>query len=224
MRNRYYQLSKKEQRIFYVRLIAVSLFALLCIARVLLFINPKALILVVFFIPLILSIIAPFFDIPGLVKQGKLTYHSLFLLAEQEKAQVIKIHSASLFDYYFVFEKDMSKQTRTQLVLLESLKGLRDLALQTDDPIKIQGTSYIINERTANKVGLQKVPTNEIQRLILAFNYIPLLISLSLVKKSLVFPNLNQVKTFEGNVSTIKERLPFINHLIEKLENNRQSA
>jgi hypothetical protein len=161
---------------------------------------------------------APFFDVPSLIKREKLTYYSLFMLAEQEKDKIIKIHGGTLFDYYFVFQEKMTKKERTRIVLLEYLRGLRNLAESTNEDIKIQGTSYIINERTANKLGLKKVSINGLQNLILIFNYINIVLSISLVKKSLCFPNLKKIQTFEGEIIDIKRRQDFINNIIEKLE------
>ena len=78
--------------------------------------------------------------------------------------------------------------------------------------------SYIINERTANKLGLKKVTTNGYQALLLLLNYIPLTISISLVKKSIHFPKLKNIKTFQGTIIDIRERKAYLNRLIEKIE------
>lgn len=218
MNNRYFQLSDKEKRKFQIKLLLSSLIATLSIGILLFLINPKLTFLIVIIIPIVISIIAPFFDVPSLIEKKKLRYYSLFLLAEQENDKTIKIHGGTLFDYYFVFQAQMTKQERTKIVLLEYLKGLRDLAKNIDEDVKIQGTSYIINERTANKLGLKKVAVNGLQNLILCFNYINLVLSMSLVKKTIVFPNLSKIQTFEGKIIDIKKRAVFINNLIEKLE------
>ena len=52
----------------------------------------------IFAFPLVISIIAPFFDIPSLKKSGKLIYHSPLFLTERKKNGVIKIHGGTLFD------------------------------------------------------------------------------------------------------------------------------
>lgn len=218
MNNRYFQLPIKEKRKIHIKLLLSSLFIVVSIGIILYVIDPKYLLLIALIIPILISIIAPFFDVPSLVEKRKLKYYSLFLLAEQEENKTIKIHGGTLFDYYFVFHKEMTKQERKKVVLLEYLKGLKHLVHDSEEDVKIQGTSYIINERTANKLGLKKISTNGIQNLILIFNYINILISISLVNKSIVFPNLNKVQTFEGKVSDIKQRNSFINNLIEKLE------
>ncbi len=220
MNNRYFQLSDKEKRIFHFKLVSICLFSILIIGVIIITISPKFSFTIILVVAIAISIIAPFFDVPSLIEKGQLKYYSLFLLAEQEKDKTIKIHGGTLFDYYFVFQKEMTQQERTKIVLLEYLKGLRNLVENTNESIKIQGTSYIINERTANKLGLKKVSTNGIQNLILLFNYFNLILSISLVKKSIVFPNLRKIKTFEGKIIDIKKREIFINKLIKKLEKN----
>jgi hypothetical protein len=142
------------------------------------------------------------------------------LLAEREKNNRIKIHGGTLFDYYFVFRREMTAQERTRLVLLEYLKGLRNLAQATTANVTIQGTSYFLNERTANKLGLRKVTTDRMQQLIMLFNYVNIMLSLSLVKRSIVFPSLNRLSTFEGKAIDLQKSILFLNELIAKLEGN----
>ena len=218
LKNQYFLLSKKEQKLFQIKLAAISIAIIILLGMVLFFVNTKLLFLLLFVISIVISMIAPFYDIPSLVENGQLKYHSLFLLAEKEKKEVITIHGGTLFDYYFVFSKEMTNRERTKLVLLEYLKGLKNIIKNTNENTIIQGTSYIINERTAHKVGLKKVNTNGIQNLILLFNYFNLMVSISLVKKSIHFPNLKNIQTFEGQISAIKSRELFIDKLIDKLE------
>ena len=220
MTNRYFQLSDKEKRTFHLKLVLISILLILTIAILTILIAPQVALINIIVIAIIISIIAPFFDIPTLIEKGKLKYYSLFLLTEEEKNKTIKIHGGTLFDYYFVFQKNMTAQERRKIVLLEYLKGLQKLVETTNDDVNIQGTSYIINERTANKVGLKKVETNGIQKLILLFNYINIMLSISIVKKTIVFPHLGKIKTFEGKISDIKQKGIFIHKLIEKLEKN----
>lgn len=39
----------------------------------------------------LITLLAPFVDVPGMVKAGKLTYHSVFLLAEAPKDGVLNL-------------------------------------------------------------------------------------------------------------------------------------
>ncbi len=218
MSNRYFQLSNQEKKTFQVKLILLSLVFIILSGVLIATMSLKFSFLIVVVIALIISVVAPFFDVPTLVEKGKLTYHSLFLLAEEEKDRLIKIHGGTLFDYYFTFPEDMSGADRTKLVLLEFLKGLKHLIETTDDKVELQGTSYIINERTASKVGLETARVDAAQLLILGFNYLNLMISMSVVKRAVHFPNLSNVKTFRGSIAAVKARESYIDSLIEKLE------
>jgi len=74
----------------------------------------------------------------------------------------------------------------------------------------IKGTTYILNDRTANKIGLKIIKTNITQKLILIYNYVNLLISNSIAKRKISFPKLNKIKTFESDLNELIERKIFI--------------
>ena len=171
MENRFYTLTKKEKNGFLLKLGGLALAINVILAIGLLTIDLTLFPLCIFILVITLSLIAPFYDVPPLVQKGHLTYQSLFLLTEKEKQGVIKIHGGTLFDYYFVLNDEMSGEERTNLILSEYLKGLLNLINNEQEDILIRGTSYIINERTAQKVGLKKVNTDLVQTLILVFNY-----------------------------------------------------
>lgn len=121
-----------------------------------------------------MSIIAPFFDTPSLAKQGELIYYSPLFLTEKGKNGVITMHGGTLFDYYYVLDRTLNGTQRTKLIIKGYLDGLLNLIEEYEGKvpnlIKIKGTSYIINERTANKIGLKKVKTSLLQSFILGFN------------------------------------------------------
>ena len=218
--NSFYNLSKKEQGIFQLKLAGISLGIILFFGLILFIIDKYLLLALPILLGVIITVIAPFFDVPSLIENGKLKYYSLFFLVEKAHKGIIKIHGSTLFDYYFVLNKEMTSKHRTKLVLLEYLKGLQNLVQNTNEDVIIQGTSYIVNEKTANKVGMKKVQINAIQVFILCFNYVNLMMSLSLVKKGLQFPKLKNIHTFQGSVSDIRTKEKYINQLIDKLERN----
>lgn len=220
MNNRFFQLSKNGQRRFQFKIILVTVLGLLTFGIFLFLISPKLIYLCIFLVPIIMTIIAPFFDVPAQVEKGDLKYYSMFFFAEKLKKGVIKIHGGTLFDYYFAFSSEMTQREKTKLVLLEYLKGLNELIQTTEENIRIQGTTYFINEKTANRLGLKKVATNEGQKLILWFNFINITLSMSIVNQKLVFPNLSNIMTFEGKVKDLKKKEEFIQNLIKNLSNH----
>ena len=171
---------------------------------------------------IVLSIIAPFFDTPSLKKSGNLIYHSLLFLSEKPKNGVIIIHGGTLFDYVFVLDKKMNGTQRTKLILQQYLQGLLNFIEQYEinknDNLKVRGTSYIINENTAERIGFKIKKTDFVQKLILTFNYFNILVSSSVAKKKVSFPNLNDTKTFEATLIDLVERKEYISNLNSKLK------
>ncbi|MEP2024921.1 MAG: hypothetical protein ABJH98_05965 [Reichenbachiella sp.] len=170
---------------------------------------------------LVLSIIAPFIDMPSAKQSGKLRYHSLLFISEKPSNGVIKIHGGTLFDYVFVIDKNLNGKQRTNLIIQQYLDGLLNLIQAKDDKtenIKVRGTSYIINKRTAERIGFKVTGTDYIQKLILTYNYFNILITYSIAKGKLSFPKLTDTKTFETSMNDLVKRKAYISSLNEKLK------
>ena len=217
LRHRFYQKSKREQHQIQLW-IGLGAFTVLLAASFISWITGIYLISFLIF-PITLSIIAPFFDTPALKKSGKLMYHSSLFLSEKPKDGLIKIHGGTLFDYVFVLDRKMNGRQRTNIILQQYLEGLLSLIDEHDKTqnMKISGTSYIINKRTAERVGFTVTKTDTIQKFILMFNYFNVLITYSIAKGKLSFPKLNRTMTFEANLNVLIERKTFIRQLNEKL-------
>jgi hypothetical protein len=172
-----------------------------------------------------LSLIAPFFDIPALQKKGDLKYYSLLFLAEKPKNQSIKIHAGSLFDYYFVLDRSSTPQQRKAFIMEQFLSGLLNFieAQQTHKHLKVRGTSYIINARTAEKIGFKPQKTDALQLLILSYNYFNLVVANSLAKGKLSFPKLNRTISFEADISALNERKTSIQNLRDRLKRSQKA-
>ncbi len=84
--------------------------------------------------------------------------------------------------------------------------------------LKLRGTSYIINESTAERIGFTITKTDFVQKMIITYNYFNILISSSIAKDKLSFPNLNDTKTFEATLIDLVERKEYIRNLNSKLK------
>jgi len=170
---------------------------------------------------IVLSMVAPFFDTPSLRKSGKLTYHSLLFLAEKPRKGIITIHGGTLFDYVFVLDKKMNGKQRTAFIIQQYVEGLVNFIETNDDAAEdmlVRGTSYIINERTAKRMGFDVVKTDFLQLLILTYNYFNITATYSLAKGTLRFPKIGRTKTFETSLQRLKERKQYLIELNEKLK------
>jgi hypothetical protein len=91
-----------------------------------------------------------------------------------------------------VLDKTLSGKQRTNLILLKYLEGILNLIdsceIDNNTAVRIKGTRYILNERTAHKIGLNIIKANIIQKMVLTFNYVNILISNSIAKRKLSFP------------------------------------
>lgn len=217
MKNRFYEMSNSDQKAFQIKLGALCLLVILFGGLIFLLIDIRLLPVLVFIIAIIISVVAPFLDVPALIKTGRLKYFSLFLLAEKENQGVVKIHGGTLFDYYFVLDKNWSGQERMKCIMSEYLKGLLNLTTHYNPDIIIRGTSYIINERTARKVGMKKIKTDGFQKIILLFNVFNLMVSIYLSKNKIEFPNLSQINTYQCKIEDILKNKDFIHELISKI-------
>ena len=216
----YYIQSKKARRNFQVRLAFLAL-------GINLLLGLLAFVLKLYLLPFVfiggtLTLIAPFFDVPGMASRGHLTYHSSLFLAEKERKGTKVIHGGTLFDYYFVLKREWSSQERARYILRELLKGLINLIEEQEEKgnfhVKIKGTSYIINERTAAKIGLRKTSADPLQGFILLFNYFNLMASASLAKGRLAFPRLGRVNSFEAEIADLIARKDWMKALADRLD------
>lgn len=218
----FFEKPRKEQKRFQRNLVLGALLLITAAGTLLFLVGLLPLVFVVFAI--VLSIIAPFLDVPGMVKAGKLRYYSPFLLGEAERNRTVVLHAGTLFDFYFLFPTDMPAGRRKRLVLAGMIDGLIHLiehyeeARQTD--VTIRMTSYILNERNAEKLGLEKRPTDVLQKLILYYNYFNLSASYSLLARRLRFPPVRSVQTFEGSMADLVKRKPYL----QRLAQSRQLA
>lgn len=217
IKNTFFEKSKKEQAAFQWKLGSLALLINAILMVLLVLIDLRLLPVGLFFLFISISIIAPFFDVPLMVKRGHLLYHSLFLLAEKPRKNIIKIHGGTLFDYYFSLPQKWTESERTKFILAEYLQGLINLAETAPKGSTIKGTSYFLHEKTAAKAGLKRSKTDLGQTFILTFNYFNLLVAMSFAKKKLVFPKLRAIKTYQGTATEILEKKAAILKLVTRL-------
>lgn len=220
MKHPFYQKTKKEQNRFIIKLV-LSVLALNLICFYLAFISGLYIISILIFC-ISLSIIAPFVDTPSLKQQGKLIYHSLFFITEKAKNNVVTVHGGTLLDYYFVLGKYPNLKDKTTIILQQYVEGLlhfiETCETNGEKQLEVKGTSYIINTRTAKKLGFKVASADGFQKMILLYNFFNLTISNSLAKGKLRFPKLKNTKTYHSDIKTLIDKKSYIKNLNTRLK------
>lgn len=165
-----------------------------------------------------LQILAPFFDVPQMVKKGDLIYFSPLLLAEKENKRAMVLHGGTLFDYHFTINKAWSSKRKTNYVIQQYLLGLLHLVENKPDGLILTGTSYVLNTKTAERLGFKQISTLPLQKLILTLNAINLMVSASKIKGRWVMPPIFRTNSYSATVKEIKANADFIRALIKRLE------
>ena len=180
--------------------------------------------LLLILLPVIILIAAPFIDLPMGKKAGKFIYYSPLFIAEKERDNKIVVHGGTLFDYFHTIHPGMNAGERRSYVLYGYLLGLSRLISehenQDKDNLRVRGTSYIINSKTARRFGFKPVKTDVLQFFILLFNYIPITLSSSFIRRKLHFPNFSQIQTFEGELNDLILHKNKLHQLKNRLEKN----
>ncbi len=217
--HRFYVLSDKQQRRFQLKLIGLYVLLNILLGSVFTFLGVPFVTL--FVLSVSLSVLAPFIDVPSGIKAGNLIYYSPLLIAEKVKNNSLALHGGSLFDYYFVLDSSQTAQQRKKQVLSGYVAGLIKLIehyeQQQHKNITIKATSYIINPKTAQKVGFNQVQTDGLQTLLLYFNWVNISCSMSIIKGRLSFADISKVYSYQGKLEELIARKAYLKALQARL-------
>lgn len=220
MTHTFYSLTSKQQFLFQLKLAALFILVNLAVGSLLFFTGLPF--LIVFFAAFSLSVFAPFVDVPSGVKAGSLIYYSPLLIGEKVRKNRLVLHSGSLFDYYFVLNKQHSPQQKKKQIFKGYIDGLLEVISQFENKqptgITVKATSYILNPRTAKKIGLKQTNTDFLQSLILYFNFINLTCALSMQNNKLSWPKMQQIFTYQGDLDALIEKKSDLLALQQRLE------
>ena len=101
-------------------------------------------------------------------KKGNLIYYTSLFITEKEKNGRIIIHGGTLFDYYYMIDRNWKGKQRIRFILSQYILGLVKLSESFSEKeaekITLEGTSYILNDRTAEKLGFRRKETNLLQQ------------------------------------------------------------
>ena len=210
LKHSFYSLTPTQQRVFQLKLAGLFILFNLIVGFGLFGLGLWA--LIPFILALSLSIFAPFVDMPSGIKAGSLVYYSPLLIGEKVKHQRLVLHGGTLFDYYFVLDRTMNTRQCKKAIFACYIDGLLNLIEQYEQQqptkITIKATSYILNARTATKMGLKPTKPDLLKRAILYFNFFNITCALSLLNSKLTWPDMGKTLSFEGELDSLIAKKP----------------
>lgn len=150
--------------------------------------------LFVLYVPVLQFTSFPFFKLIGVY-----TYYSPMLLGYMANKVQIDLHSGGSFDYLMVMRKSRSGAMIRRSLMVFHVGGLLQIIEQIEQgklpaSVKIIGTSYFFNERTAKKIGFELKEPSFFYRLNLFVNFIDLFWMYSLSQGKLSIPKVWRAK------------------------------
>lgn len=130
------------------------------------------------------------------------------LLGYNPSAQKIDIHSGTSFDYLFVMRKYKPGPSTRNAMLYYYLEGMLRIIEKIEqgeipETVRITGTSYFFNERTAKKFGFSVGPPSLFLRFNIWLNALDLCWMYSLSKGRLAFPDFRSIRNVSADGNTL---------------------
>jgi len=215
--HRYYILPKRDQK----RKVWSFVFNLLISIAVIVFMawSTNVWIILVLIQPVI-SIYAPFIDVPTGRKKGQIIYYSPLLLSSALKDKKIQLHGGTLFDYYYTLSLHKSESRNKKAILYSYMEGMLNMLDQLDtkqDDIIIEANAYFINPHTAERIGFKKVRTKNFQKFIMLLNYLPITISYTIAMGKLSFPDIFSLKSYECRMGDLRRNRDLLQQMFDRI-------
>jgi hypothetical protein len=218
--NHFFEKSTRQQNTFQIKLGLLALFIILMgfyLGYIL-----KFTVLGFIFVYLTLISVAPFFDVPGLVKKGRLFYLSSSLLAEKVSESKLKLHSATLFDIYFNPKLKATKYNKKAFIIKDQITGILNLIELYENGkinnVNLSFTTYFLNETTAQKMGFKQTKLNLSEKLLLFANFFNVFLFYCLAVGKVKMPKLSATKTYTSSLKQLKSKKESLILLQAKLE------
>lgn len=202
------------------RVISYIIYMVLLLA-ILVFMAFSYSVLIFIFLPFVISLFAPFIDVPMGRKKGHLIYYSPLLLASALRNGKIVLHGGTLFDYYFTLSVNKSERRNRKMVIYSYTEGMLNLLETWDEQfndVKLSATAYFISPKTAKRLGFREVDTNPFTKLIMLINYLPIMISYSIANEEVSFPNIFSLKSYESTIGELRSNKAHLFEMYEKLK------
>ncbi len=150
-------------------------------------------------IPISQFAVSPLFTLLGLYQ-----YLSPILLIYLPTRHSIELHHASSFDYLFLGKLRRNASSRKRLTLLYYVEGLLSLvelieAHKVSPQVKIEATTYFVNNRTAKLLGLSLYKPSRLKRICMCLNYLDLVWMCSFTSNKFQCPAIGSLGYLKGD-------------------------
>lgn len=179
----------------------------------------------------VIKTISHFAITPLLRLSGLLNYYSPMLLVVKSKTQEWELHNGTTFDYILNMKWKQKGSNASKYIMINYLKGLLKIITEIEknklkEEITILGISYIINKKTAERLGFTVEKPNIFRRILFLIDYFTLFLMYSYSQGKFAFPNVLKVKKIKISGSKLiasKEKIAQVLVLLSnrtKLEEN----
>ena len=147
----------------------------------------------------IVKTISHFAISPLLRLSGLLNYYSPMLLVIKSKTQEWELHNGTTFDYILNMKWKQRGRNASKFIMINYLNGLLKIINEIEekkskDEITILGISYIINKKTAERLGFTVEKPSIFRRILFLIDYFTLFLMYSFSQGKVAFPNILKVK------------------------------
>lgn len=159
---------------------------------------------------------------PLLRVSGLYRYHSRMLKATVRTRRTYEIHGGTALDYALHLSWGDRGLAARRRVLAWYLDGILDIAERVargelPPDVRVTGTSYFFNERSAARLGFRIEPAGRRLKLVLVLSYLDLVVLYSFCRGRLSFPNVLQAKRAVIAAGDLANRRPDIARLRRRL-------
>lgn len=163
----------------------------------------------------VIKTICHFSVVPLMRLSGLIIYYSPMLLAIRTDDNILELHNGTVFDYILNMKWRHKGSYASKYIMINYLNGLLKIIKEVEEKkipgnITILGISYIINKKTAEKLGFTVEKPSTYRRMLFLIDYFTLFLMYSYSKGKIAFPNVfdpKKIKISSGKLVESKEKI-----------------
>lgn len=160
---------------------------------------------------------------------GFLNYYSPMLLVVRTAYNKWELHNGTTFDYILNMKWKQKGAIASKFIMINYLKGLLKIINEIEEKkisneITILGISYIINKKTAERLGFTVERPNIYRRILFVIDYFTLFLMYSFSKGKIAFPNVFKVKKMKISGSRLVASKEIIKQVMALITSRHKTA